>query len=846
MKGRLLVILGLSVMAAEGMVPSIADTLVIREWLLIGPFAVAPREGITGVVEEPADFRPFEGESLRSGLVQGGFAVCRRVRLDSAGWLNTDYSDVRWDSIQDYYGVTGLLATGFAYAEIEVPAACRALAITPKVGAFYLNGLGYPADIYGTGWLKIPVVLDSGKNRVLLVIQGYGDQRVKFRLEPVPAPALIERDFTVPDLVADQPLQSWLGVPVVNTLAERITGLEVNVQSLSGEEYGRARISEVTALGVRKVPVAVGLPALGYDSAGVRLLLRLTQQGQELCQETLRLKIRKPEQARRVTFISELDGSCQYYALLYPENYDPQREYALILSTHGAGVEAIDQANAYKPKDWAFVVAPTNRRPYGFNWQDWGRRDALEVLKLVLSRFPIDPDRVLLTGHSMGGHGAWHIATTVPDLFAAVAPEAGWPSVQLYVPWFTQRSINFAEPAMLAVRDQVLRADNPLPLLKNLANLPVFILHGGDDDNVPTLHGRSFAGWLEELGYRYRYKEVPGRRHWWEDEPGGISVLDDTSLMAFLKHQKRNPLPAHVRFLSPDLGVNNRCYWVTIDRVQVVGRDAEIEAQVSDTMVEVRTGNVAQFSLDLTDRRFFAVAAVIRIDGERLRSKVPLPGRLTFCRTGRGWTISQKPGGQRRRLSKTPVRYGPAKQVMMSPFLLVYGTQDSALSRYLGHMATQEAMRWWVNANGYAEVLPDTEVTPAMMHEYNLVLYGGEGCNTITRQIARQMPIRVVETQTGAPRQVQLGKTVLKGELAVILTYPNPLHPERLVLIRMGTDPASTRLAAFFGVAGPSSGVPDFMVFDKSVRRYGWAGVKAAGFFNPDWQFDPVSTCRQN
>ncbi|MEO0026639.1 MAG: hypothetical protein ABIK54_07780, partial [candidate division WOR-3 bacterium] len=231
MKGGLLVILGISVVAAEGMVPSIADTLVVREWLLIGPFAVAPREGITGVIEEPADFKPFAGESLRSSLVQGGFAVCRRVGLDSAGWLNTDYPDVRWDSIQDYYGVTGLLATGFAYAEIEVPAACRALATTPKIGAFYLNGLGYPADVYGAGWLKIPVVLDSGKNRLLLVIQGYGDQRVRFRLEPVPAPVIIEHDCTVPDLVADQPLESWMGIPVANTLAERITGLELDVRS---------------------------------------------------------------------------------------------------------------------------------------------------------------------------------------------------------------------------------------------------------------------------------------------------------------------------------------------------------------------------------------------------------------------------------------------------------------------------------------------------------------------------------------------------------------------------------------------------------------------------------------
>ena len=86
-----------------------------------------------------------------------------------------------------------------------------------------------------------------------------------------------------------------------------------------------------------------------------------------------------------------------------------------------------------------------------------------------------------------------------------------------------------------------------------------------------------------------------------------------------------------------------------------------------------------------------------------------------------------------------------------------------------------------------------------------------------------------------------LGKTALNGSFAAIVAYPNPLSPEHLVLVRMGTDFESTRLSLFYGIAGPSSGVPDFMVFDNSVRRYGWAGVKAAGFFDPDWKLDPAS-----
>ena len=81
------------------------------------------------------------------------------------------------------------------------------------------------------------------------------------------------------------------------------------------------------------------------------------------------------------TFISQIDGSLQYYAVA-PQTGASKPGSALFLSVHGAGVEAIGQARAYQSKQWGNIVAPTNRRPRGFNWEDWGRLDALEVLSL--------------------------------------------------------------------------------------------------------------------------------------------------------------------------------------------------------------------------------------------------------------------------------------------------------------------------------------------------------------------------------------------------------------------------------------------------------------------------------
>jgi pimeloyl-ACP methyl ester carboxylesterase len=831
MKRLFLAILCATLSSASAL-PGLADTVSIKEWLVCGPFPVGTREGITGVVEDPLTFRPSEGDTFRSDMVQGGITTCRKVSVDSMGWLETGYLGVRWDTLQNYYGNVGVACAGFAFAEFDCPRSCRALAVAPKLGGFVLNGRGYTGDVYGNGWFQVPVELDSGRNPVLLRIAGYGDQQVRFLLVP-PAERfqIVSSDITAPDLVAESSLAGWLGVPVLNQTPDPLDSVALTVLLTSGDTVGRTQVTDVPGAGALKVPVRISVPARQFDSAGLALVINSRCAG-DSGSDTVRLRIRCPEQSRKVTFISSIDSSCQYYSVLYPRDYDPAKRYALILSLHGAGVEASGQADAYKPKDWAFVVAPTNRRPFGFDWQDWGRLDALEVLDNALATLPIDRDRVLLTGHSMGGHGTWHVGLAHSDRFAAAAPEAGWPDIQLYVPSFLQRTVIFADPAQVAVRDMAMRPDDVPAMLVNALDLPLYILHGGDDDNVPTIHGRNFAEWLRELGYRFTYKEVPNRPHWWSYEDG-LSCVDDTDLMGFLKAQKRDPGPRHVRFRTADLGQSNHSYWAVIERVRTVGRDADIEAWTSESLISVKTANIAQFSLELAGAPFFPGAVMVEVDGVRVGARYSLPGRLTFHATERGWATGPAHASP---VAKTSELYGPAKQAMMSPFLLVYGTRDSALTSFLRHSATQEGMRWWLVGNGRARVLPDTAVTPDDIRLNNLVLYGGPAENVVTRRIGDRLPLRV---RAG---RMTLGNKDLGDSLAAMFVYPNPLNRDRLVLVRMGTDADNTRLSLFWGVASSGAGIPDFMVFDRSVRRYGWTGVRAAGFFGPDWNIDLAST----
>jgi poly(3-hydroxybutyrate) depolymerase len=131
-------------------------------------------------------------------------------------------------------------------------------------------------------------------------------------------------------------------------------------------------------------------------------------------------------------FVSPLDGSVQYFAHVPAQPAKDKARPGLVLSLHGAGVETRGQAACYTPKPGLHVVAPTNRRPFGFDWEDWGRLDALEVLDLAGKELDTDPRRTYLTGHSMGGHGAWHLGVTYPDRFAAIGPSAGWISFWSY------------------------------------------------------------------------------------------------------------------------------------------------------------------------------------------------------------------------------------------------------------------------------------------------------------------------------------------------------------------------------------------------------------------------------
>jgi poly(3-hydroxybutyrate) depolymerase len=139
-------------------------------------------------------------------------------------------------------------------------------------------------------------------------------------------------------------------------------------------------------------------------------------------------------------------GALQDYAMNVPPSYDGSRKTPLVLYLHGiTGLPEEPFRNptglvpAIAAKGWLFASA-LGRGDWFYRGGTPGDADVLEVLADVKKRYNVDPDRVYLMGHSMGGYGTNNVAMHHPDLFAAVAPAEGTDSADLHAnlrntPW---------------------------------------------------------------------------------------------------------------------------------------------------------------------------------------------------------------------------------------------------------------------------------------------------------------------------------------------------------------------------------------------------------------------------
>ncbi len=731
---------------------------------------------------------------------------------------------------------------GGAYLSFRVSSERERIAILEASGHdfAYVNGGLRPGDPYGHGFLKLPVLLRAGENEVLV-----RTSRGRFAGRLVEPPAdvfLLDGDGTWPELPIStgQEESGMLGpelaaVVVVNATRAPLSGWFVRARVESWDRPLGTPLPTIPPLSARKVPVHLVPFLLGTKPGPVSATVELARAraADAPAAASLARQVVSVEAAsRRVfTFRSAIDGSIQTYAVV-PRAGAPAKgatpDGALVLSLHGASVEAAGQAGSYAPKPWATIVCPTNRRPFGFDWEDWGRLDAMEVLEQAIATIPHDPARRCLTGHSMGGHGTWHLGVTYPDRFAAIGPSAGWVSFFSY----GGAPANGEDPVAGMLRRAAGTSDT-LALATNLAPLAVYALHGDADDNVPVTEARAMAERLRPFHHDFTLFEQKGAGHWWDasDEPGADCV--DWAPMFDVFARRRRPEVAEVRqvdFVTMNPGVSATSAWVTIEAQErpLLPSRVRLRCDPGRRRFVGTVENVLALSIDVA---FLAPGAPIevQVDGA-FRATVPWPTgvpRITFDRLRGGWEAVDGLAPDR----KTPARAGPFKDAIRHGFQLVYGTRGTPEENaILAAKARHDAELWWYRANGAVDVLADVDFEPRNGPDRGVVLYGNADTNAQWAPLVGDGPVEVRRTS------VRVGtRTIVGDDLGCLFVRPRAGSAVGCVAVVAGTGVAGQRLLDRMPYLASGVGLPDVTVFGAEMLEKGAVGVRAAGFFGPTW-----------
>ena len=193
------------------------------------------------------------------------------------------------------------------------------------------------------------------------------------------------------------------------------------------------------------------------------------------------------------------------YRLLFPKNYDENRNYPLVLFLHGAGERGDSSKTVKHIGTWAlqeknrenyecFVLVPQCEKNNKWVEVDWAAdfhtqpkemsrymNLTVELLEKLERELPIDSTKIYLTGLSMGGYGTWDLASRFPKKFAASVPICGGGDEKTAT---------------------------------SLKSMPIWVFHGALDTTVKPQRSRNMVEAVKQTGNKdVHYTEYPKVRH---------------------------------------------------------------------------------------------------------------------------------------------------------------------------------------------------------------------------------------------------------------------------------------------------------------------------------------------
>ncbi len=218
------------------------------------------------------------------------------------------------------------------------------------------------------------------------------------------------------------------------------------------------------------------------------------------------------------------------YVLFLPQGYDPTKgPYPTLVFLHGSGEAGVDgnglfagnlgpaamirqRAGMSFAKGFPMILVCPQCPPRGERWdQAPVRQAALQVLDDAMGKVRIDPDRIYLTGLSMGGKGTWLLAGDAADRFAAIAP--------------------------------ISASTLDLPLARRLRYESVWAIDGADDMEDGPAHNRAMVDAARDAGADAKVTILPHRGHYvWGDYYGDLHFYQ-----WFLGHHRLSPAERQAR-----------------------------------------------------------------------------------------------------------------------------------------------------------------------------------------------------------------------------------------------------------------------------------------------------------
>ncbi|KAA5540706.1 prolyl oligopeptidase family serine peptidase [Roseiconus nitratireducens] len=534
-------------------------------------------------------------------------------------------------------------------------------------------------------------------------------------------------------------------------------------------------------------------------------------------------------------FVSRIDDSVQPFGIVVPAGWradDAPAEHRMDVWLHGRGdnkteipflTERMSKVGTYAPRD-TFVLHPFGRHCNAFKFA--GETDVYEAMAAASRLFRVDPRRVCIRGFSMGGAGCWHFAVHDPTRWMAANPGAGFVDTLVYQGWNDQPPF-----PLTPVARKLLNWYDVLPWTANLGETRT-IAYSGEVDKQRQAADRVVEK-ASQLGLSFPYIIGADMGH----------KIDDASRQKIDAQIARwaedlPPLPRkEIHFVTYTLHYDS-ADWVRVTGMREQWTAASVDAVLDDAAesVTLETDGVTHLEIDFSESGWPHRRGAVQITIDGVTSEFDDTGNVggfqcSLARDSDGhWSQHQEDAT---RLRKRPGLQGPIDDAFCDRFVFVLPSRPARhgrVQRWIDRETRYAMDRWSRLMRGDAPVVLDRDLTDDQIETCHLICFGDFSSNRYLFNIAASLPVRwtrdtlTVGTQTFDP-----------VKHAPVLCYPNPLNPDRYVVVNSGmtfrdfSNVSNSRQIAML----PDWAVMDVTEEDDSI----FAGrIAAQGFFDEHWE----------